>query len=352
MRRTYPNLAMSGRVAAVCALAALAVLAATRSGGDLSREAVAGEEETSPWEVALPLVTEAGVMPAKRLDVWMDADLVIRLGNDDTPLGLLALRSSLAEAARPSRDGVASSLDLVLHVDRSVPWPFATYLLQTAADPRVRIWRTWFAVEVPDAGCGALAVFLPRDRGLSPKSEAAPSVTRRKVKLLGRDEGQASSIDALYHALRGEAGDGAASTVVTLVTPPPRAFGLTTGVVLRAIDATLRAGVAGVYLEGHGPAWLERDAELAQLGSRPVPLDQRARPLVPHIRVDNGEYLQSELEPGLAPLRVAGLRSTPVGSDLGGLGLHDAALFDQAEEPEALVDEEIVPDDDPAGPPR
>ena len=160
----------------------------------------AGDDTAAP--ITLPTVTHAGKAPKDALRVQVTKDGVITLGDDATPLGAATLRRALAEkAARPELPSAASSTDLILEVDAELPWSLATWVLQIAADPQVRICRTWFAVRVPSGERGALAVFLPTDRGLRPGPIVQPTFSKRMVTVLSRPTGVAPSLDGLYSAL-------------------------------------------------------------------------------------------------------------------------------------------------------
>ncbi|MCA9314642.1 MAG: hypothetical protein H6806_07165 [Planctomycetes bacterium] len=302
----------------------------------------AGDDTAAP--ITLPTVTHAGKAPKDALRVQVTKDGVITLGDDATPLGAATLRRALAEkAARPELPSAASSTDLILEVDAELPWSLATWVLQIAADPQVRICRTWFAVRVPSGERGALAVFLPTDRGLRPGPIVQPTFSKRKVVVLARPTGTATSLDALYSTLLDRPAAARADMVVELVSPPPSSGRTPTGFMVRVLDVILRAGAGAVTLEGSASRpGLDDPAVWTQVAK-----ELREGTCVPVVRVDRGAELGADLPAGAPRLGVVGLADGPVGSDWGALGLHakELASLMLDEELEEEIIEEAVPEE-------
>lgn len=303
----------------------------------------AGDDTAAP--ITLPTVTHAGTVPKDAIRVQVTKEGVITIGDDATPLGAAALRRALAEmAVRPEAPAAGSPSDLLLEVDEELPWSLATWVLQIAADPQVRIWRTWFAVRVPGGERGALAVFLPRDAGFCGGVPPGPAlVAKRKVVVLSRPTGVAPALDVLYSALLDRPAAARAETVVELVAPPPSGGRTPAGFMVRVLDVVLRTGAGGVTLQAAAArpglddpaAWTQAAKELRE-GAR-----------VPVLRVDRGAELGTELPEGAARLGIVGRSEGPVGSDWGVLGLRSedvaSRMFDEEIEEETI--EEAVPED-------
>lgn len=82
-------------------------------------------------------------------------DLVIRL-------------AGIADGMREPPPSNLAATDIVLRVDRDLPWGTTLLLLEICADPQVRAYRIHFAA-LPSGGGeeGAMAVFLPKDAPLT-----------------------------------------------------------------------------------------------------------------------------------------------------------------------------------------
>ena len=104
----------------------------------------------------------------KRAVVAVDGEGTLSV--DGKTLAYAQLRGELTKLATPHKkeNGVPSELDVVLGFDADLPWRVAQMSMQAGADPQAAVYRLFFAVRGPeDEEPGALAAFLPQDRGLA-----------------------------------------------------------------------------------------------------------------------------------------------------------------------------------------
>ncbi|MDA1194421.1 MAG: hypothetical protein O2894_04485 [Planctomycetota bacterium] len=171
-----------------------------------------------PGPVELPTATVVGAMPprAGRVDITITSDARVFVGTTETTIGdirpliLAAAGARVSESASeigeeeveevedvleqpvpkeppvvPARDplprpagpflwGILPNADVLLRLDRYVPWDVVHDLLIACA--RDWLYRVFVAVDGFDGAPGAIAVFLPRDSGLSCENAPLPGV--------------------------------------------------------------------------------------------------------------------------------------------------------------------------------
>ncbi len=210
--------------------------------------ACGGEPGPVPEAVSLPRVTTLG-MAAADLRPAAAVVTLTRAGAlllDGAPVEvrpgavLDQLRDRLraaverARAAEPAARDRSGGLPLVLRCDEAVPWRSVQWVLAAAADPRIRVWRTLFAVR-PPAGEeeGTFAIFLPRERGLAATGRERATAALAVVALA--PAGAAAPPAALHAYFRDRPG----IRGVLLVAEAE----VSVGAVLAAADALHRAGV-------------------------------------------------------------------------------------------------------------
>ena len=216
----------------------------------------------SPADPDLPRVSTVGTAakdlprPAAALTIRRSGALDL----DGKPVEFAALAEVLRAAAgmkgAPGSPEFASDLNLVIRADRGLPWRAAQWVAQTAAVEGIS--RILFGVLPTSNGEeGTFAVFLPRDRGLSPGGgmPAAPPVKVR----LETDGWWDSTPLALYATLRGGAARRAQLDAAGTVA---------TGAVLEVADLLYRAGVRELFLGGTSPP---RASEALPAATREAP---------------------------------------------------------------------------------
>jgi hypothetical protein len=283
-------------------------------------EARAPQVEAAPLD--LPEVTQAGRRPERAVVVRLDRTGTLTVVGHAEPLGLDGLMAALQPLAaeRKAADGT-SEVDLLLEIDREVPWAATTWLMHAAAHPSVRMHRVWLGVTTPDSGApAALAAFLPVDGDLAPlRFEARPGpLPKRKVKVLRSRTDEPSSVEALHAELRARPQEEREGTYIELVTPPPHGSRVATGYVVRVLDAVLRSGAAAVLFQGAATPPGGRDAA----GLATAIQDMQGAAIVPMVKLDDDEPIGPALPAGAEPMSCPGTTTEYVGSDLGRLGLH------------------------------
>jgi len=145
------------------------------------------------------------------------------------------------EAVAP--DG-SRNTDVLLRIDRHVPWAVVAHVLQTAAHPDRKLWRIFYAVDGEDGrGEGTMAVFLPQ---VGCGERIDPDIDVVHVRLRSKEGGEPAETAALADAL------------VTRLPTPKSVLHLTLVArrftpyehIIGAMDAALRAGAIGLVLEG------------------------------------------------------------------------------------------------------
>lgn len=160
-----------------------------------------------------------------------------------SPKSLEAARKPLPRDAILRAPDGSSNVDVLLRIDRRVPWSVVTHVLMAGAHPERKLWRVFFAANGSDGrGEGAIAVFLPKDT-CGPASEALEVV---RVKLRTRKGAGAVPASVLANDIRRRLPTPASLLSVTLVAHPTTPY----GDMLRAMDAALRAGAIDLALEG------------------------------------------------------------------------------------------------------
>jgi biopolymer transport protein ExbD len=211
-------------------------------------------------------------------------------------LDLDSLLTALQKRADERRDDEGmrlSELDVVLRLDRRLPWCAAQWLMQHCAHPEVFAWKIHFAV-LPEKGeeVGVLPAFLPRDRGI-PRS---PSGFQERVQVDTSIHLQREGVATDPAALHGRVAeltriDASLRANVTADRLVPL------GYVLRVVDVLWRSGVKGVTFTGtpppRGPDAIEKLVDEAReaggvpairLFDRPV-RGEPDGPLPPGVRV-------------------------------------------------------------------
>lgn len=233
----------------------------------------------------LPRVGTVGARPPAKASivVTVTRDGSVHLPGVAKPLGLDDLRDHLARRAREPAlrqpDGT-SRLDVVLDVDAHAPWLLTQWLMQTCAHPRVKVHRIWLGAQTRDGQRGAIAVELPRDRGLAPPAPAAPTMPVRVKLFQMKDLETSSGLACLHAALDGLRKEGrfGPRVPVEIVAPPPRGGAVPHGFVLGVINVCLQAGTRRLAFEGAamplGPGGAAPDAKalrerVAALQGRP-----------------------------------------------------------------------------------
>ena len=168
----------------------------------------------------------------------------------------LAPRGPTARRSEVREPDDSLSADWLLRVDGRVPWRAVVAVLMACAQPDVKLYRLFVEARGEGGGTGALAVFLPKDRGLC----GGTPIPAFRVKLQVRPR-------------RGQAGGGFAPTAVDdlaqeicryrLVADRPLVVSIVSApeapwsAVVAALDAALRAGAYSCMFEG---APLDREA--------------------------------------------------------------------------------------------
>ncbi len=233
--------------------------------------------ETAPaWPASIdvPRIRTLGRIPApeERVVVTRDGD---GIAIDGQVVTFEQLTSRLAERGRvlgwKAGPGDANPAALVVAFDGDAPWGLVQWTLQSAAAPTAMTDRIFFAARhVPTGEAGALAVFLPKDRGLRPPQESPRTATVR-VRI-----GSDAAIDAgsIYAHFRDMTAKHGAWSIEVDAARSTRF-----GAVLEVLDAAHLAGARGATFVGTPPP----DSTLARL--RP--------PLARHVKIDGAEVTKA-----------------------------------------------------------
>ncbi len=159
------------------------------------------------------------------------------------------LRTLLRERADASREEsvpMGSSANVVLRVDRDLPWQGSQWLMQVCADPKVRIYRIRFAALSEDAAAeGAVPTFLPTDSGKY-AAGPGPGPAMLVVRLSYDSEAPVTPEDLLAH-LKAKRPDLLAQSLSVTIDADRS---VPTGEVLRLLDAVRRWGAKSVLFRG------------------------------------------------------------------------------------------------------
>jgi biopolymer transport protein ExbD len=201
----------------------------------------------------LPVLGTVGDYPPKSESIEVEVATEARLRIGGRNVDLAGLQQVLAEQSKGRREETgaqASKLYAVLRVDRDVHWQDVQWVLQTCAAPEVRVYRILFAA-VPENGGeeGAMALFLPQDRGTGTAGGPAPPRTNLTVGLRSETPIEAAPGPTLWAGLpqewRGGKVSGPAGTATIDADPS-----VSTGAVLSVVDTLLRGGCRSITLKG------------------------------------------------------------------------------------------------------
>src|SRR5689334_20007051 len=117
--------------------------------------------------VTLPTVGTVVPLPKetdRRNIVVAEVDAKGRIRVGDKVHTLESFAKAIAEASAPRKDGEGKAkevqeLYVVLRLDRDLPWRAARWMLAAGGDPKLRVYRTWLAVQPEGAEEGAAARF-------------------------------------------------------------------------------------------------------------------------------------------------------------------------------------------------
>ena len=192
----------------------------------------------------LPRIGTVGDFPAApSVEVSVAADGGVYVQGSLCDLDdLRMILAAKASAAGRDADTGESPLSVVFRVAAASRWDVVPWLLQAAASPSVRAYRTFFSVRAEeDDSEGAIAMFGPPDGSIR-----APGPVRRAVRMdvEGTPPPAAGtpSFSAIRAAVR-QAGEGAVGFVRA-------SDGASLGAVLEATDLLFRAGATVVSWEG------------------------------------------------------------------------------------------------------
>ncbi|NUN52137.1 MAG: hypothetical protein HUU06_05010 [Planctomycetaceae bacterium] len=199
----------------------------------------------------LPRIGVVGDLPAKEERIVIDVDSAGRTAINDRPEPFAAIEEALgAEAGRcasPKSPGV-SDLNVVLRLDRRLPWAVAHRLLRICERTRPRVPRILFGVCPEDGGAeGAVAAFAPRFARPGEPSEVIPEGHSLEVRIgnpPGAPEGGVPrDVLGFLREKRGPSPEGGPWLFRFRSLPDTRV-----GTVLEVYDMVLRWGVRMVTL--------------------------------------------------------------------------------------------------------
>ncbi len=146
----------------------------------------------------------------------------------------------------PVEPSAARPVNLLFVIAPSVPWRAVAELMLVCADPQLRLYRIFVAVKEQGSGArGAVAAFLPVDRGLCGGRLVISTDVRMRLGTPGKRAAVASVGEAL--AAYREAPEDA--LFVTLRADPQAPW----GEIVALMDEALRAGVYAFLFEGLPP---------------------------------------------------------------------------------------------------
>jgi hypothetical protein len=198
----------------------------------------------------LPILRAIEPLPGEGERVEIEVDLKGLVTIDGTVLQIEDLMRILGEKADVNRDDGASRVSLmhaVFRVDRDLPWQGAQWLMQTCANPAIRISRIHFAAAGPEAGSeGAIPTWLPIDQGLTSVPHENEPVTVN-VGLAAGDTDAADRPEDLDLHLRTRFPDAEPAKIIVVIAATNS---VTTGEVLGAAEAARRWGAKEVQFKG------------------------------------------------------------------------------------------------------
>ncbi len=231
-----------------------------------------GTPEAPPWPETLdvPRIETVGRLPA----VEERAVIVVRrdgsLAIDGTDITLDALPAELGARGRNrgwTGPPAGNPVDVVIACDAQVPWRRVQWVLQAGAQPQASVARVFFGVRHARTNdTGAIALFLPHDRGLAADMTTFRERPTYVVKIDAK--GDAVAPGALYPPLR-EAVAKSSDLDVHLDAAP----GTPAGLIMEVADVCSLAGVANLLLVGTPPP----HSTMAALEGREMPLARRIR---------------------------------------------------------------------------
>jgi len=264
-------------------------------------------------QLSLPRVGTVGTVPSARARVIVSVTREgwIRVPDRKEPLSLLSLERYLADKTNDPRltepDG-ASRLGVLLDVDATIPWVITQWLMQTCAHPRVKIYRIWLGARAHAGGQdGAIAMVLPKDRGLAPTARFPTDFIKHKLKVFKREGPGPSDMRALYAALKKRhdaAGRGRPNTKFEIVAPPPKGGAVPHGYVVQMLDVCLAVGAHDIIFEGAASP-LGSLADSARELARYIDA-VRASPGVPMVKLSNSRSFVGSSGHGLPAVPARG----------------------------------------------
>ncbi len=202
----------------------------------------------------LPVLGTVGDLPPEKERVIVALTAAGNIVVDGNSMDLNGLRQLLRERAdrvREEEEARLSRLHVVLRADRAARWQDLQWAMQTCADPSVRVYRVLFAAVPEDGGAeGAMALFLPVDRGIPPGNAPPSPAARFPVKVRSAEPGGASASPpgpSLYAHLAKTFPDLKGGDTAATVDADP---GVAGGAVLEAVDVLFRFGVKSVLVRG------------------------------------------------------------------------------------------------------
>ena len=199
----------------------------------------------SAEEFALPRVGTIGDAPprARTLGVTVERNGTVRVGKQE--IRFAELRALLAQFSRLHHRGNAraSAANVLLRIDARVPWIATQWVLTACAEQRIA--RVFYGV-LPESGLaeGALALFLPTDKGIRPTAQEPDEVLSLPVRISYRGTGVHPA--ALYPLLMKFPEKVRKEAVLDLRAMP----NVPHGFALQVVDVAMRAGITEIEIFG------------------------------------------------------------------------------------------------------
>jgi biopolymer transport protein ExbD len=288
------------------------VLRATMSAEVLEEDLEEVEEDTEEVEEQEIVAEEPVIKDADIVEEGTELPASGAMGVK--ALSAAAVRRSLAPGPRASEavgaDGLRNT-DVLLRVDRRVPWAVVVKLLWTLSNPELRLVRVFYGARGSDgAGEGAIACFLPVDSCGAKAFVDAEAVAVRLRAKPGEGEGSAAPLaDRILTRMASRAD----LLSVHIAAPDLTPF----EVVMTAVDAALRAGAGNIEFDGRMPE--KTVAELCKAARESGPF---------HVEVAGRAMTLRPAEVAASPRRHAGYVGTT----------NEVALSPELEEP--ILDED------------
>ncbi len=268
----------------------------------------------------LPILGTVGDLPPEGGRLIIEADAAGRATADGRLLDPDSLRELLqqrADAAREEEGPRAAKLNVVFRLDRDFPWLQTQWLMMACIDPKIRIYRIFFAALPEDGGEeGAIATFLPG--GPSPDYYQTAPVGSLPVHVPVQILPDESSLTVLRRDLPSflasswaGLGYGPARIQISLDAGPS----VPTGAVLQAVETAFRSGVNSVVFRSppshrHDPVarvsagipWNGRGFSVRVLDSRMPPAALPSSLLPPSGRLRGRLTGQTTSPPEAAPI--------------------------------------------------